>query len=104
MMRDPKRPSRRSPSPGARSTAHFIRRPNMTIHRFPPPWSVEELEACFVMKDSARRHDLIKLDGEDLRRQGIQYSRARSRRRHRIYRLWRRLPNKFSSGKGAEGT
>jgi hypothetical protein len=21
--------------------------------RFPPPWSVEELEACFVVKDSA---------------------------------------------------
>jgi hypothetical protein len=22
-------------------------------HRFPPPWSIEELDACFVVKDSA---------------------------------------------------
>jgi hypothetical protein len=25
----------------------------MTSRRFPPPWSVEELDACFVVKDSA---------------------------------------------------
>jgi hypothetical protein len=25
----------------------------MPARRFPPPWSVEELEACFVVKDSA---------------------------------------------------
>ena len=25
----------------------------MTERRFPPPWSVEELEACFVVKDGA---------------------------------------------------
>ena len=25
----------------------------MTVRRFPPPWSVEELEACFVVIDSA---------------------------------------------------
>jgi hypothetical protein len=25
----------------------------MPERRFPPPWSVEELEACFVVKDSA---------------------------------------------------
>jgi hypothetical protein len=24
----------------------------MTVHRFPPPWWVEEQEACFVVKDS----------------------------------------------------
>jgi hypothetical protein len=24
-----------------------------TTRRFPPPWSVDELEACFVVKDSA---------------------------------------------------
>jgi hypothetical protein len=23
------------------------------LRRFPPPWSVDELEACFVVKDSA---------------------------------------------------
>jgi hypothetical protein len=23
----------------------------MTARRFPPPWSVEELEACFVVRD-----------------------------------------------------
>jgi hypothetical protein len=26
---------------------------NMTPRRFPPPWSVDELEACFVVKDDA---------------------------------------------------
>jgi hypothetical protein len=25
----------------------------MEPRRFPPPWSVDELEACFVVKDSA---------------------------------------------------
>jgi hypothetical protein len=25
----------------------------MTNRRFPPPWSVDELEACFVVTDSA---------------------------------------------------
>jgi hypothetical protein len=25
----------------------------MPVHPFPPPWSVDELEACFVVKDSA---------------------------------------------------
>jgi hypothetical protein len=23
----------------------------MTLRRFPPPWSVEELDACFVVRD-----------------------------------------------------
>jgi len=25
----------------------------VTTRRFPPPWSLDELEACFVVKDSA---------------------------------------------------
>jgi hypothetical protein len=25
----------------------------MSERRFPPPWSVEELDACFIVKDSA---------------------------------------------------
>jgi len=25
----------------------------MTSRRFPPPWTVEELDACFVVKDNA---------------------------------------------------
>jgi hypothetical protein len=25
----------------------------MTPRRFPPPWSVEELDACYVVRDSA---------------------------------------------------
>ena len=25
----------------------------MTERRFPPPWSVEELDACFVVKDNS---------------------------------------------------
>jgi hypothetical protein len=24
----------------------------MTARRFPPPWSVEELDACFIVKDA----------------------------------------------------
>ena len=27
----------------------------MSQRRFPPPWSVEELDACFVVKDGARQ-------------------------------------------------
>jgi hypothetical protein len=27
----------------------------MPLRRFPPPWSVEELEACFVVKDGAEQ-------------------------------------------------
>ncbi len=27
--------------------------PHPSEHGFPPPWSVEELDACFVGKDSA---------------------------------------------------
>jgi len=26
----------------------------MSARRFPPPWTAEELDACFVMTDSAR--------------------------------------------------
>ena len=27
----------------------------MTARRFPPPWSVEELDACFVVRDHSGR-------------------------------------------------
>jgi hypothetical protein len=27
----------------------------MNSRRFPPPWSIDELEACFVVIDSAAR-------------------------------------------------
>jgi hypothetical protein len=27
----------------------------MTARRFPPPWSVEELDTCFVVTDSAKQ-------------------------------------------------
>jgi len=29
--------------------------PQVTVRRFPPPWSVEELDACFVVDHSAGR-------------------------------------------------
>jgi hypothetical protein len=29
----------------------FAANPQITTRRFPPPWSVEELEACFVVRD-----------------------------------------------------
>jgi hypothetical protein len=25
----------------------------VTARRFPPPWSIDELEACFIVKDNA---------------------------------------------------
>jgi hypothetical protein len=28
----------------------------MTARGFPPPWSVEELEGCFVVRDSAKQN------------------------------------------------
>jgi hypothetical protein len=33
-----------------------LRRAVMPARRFPPPWTVEGLDACFVVTDSARRH------------------------------------------------
>src|SRR6516225_2301971 len=39
-------------SPRASATAWPIRRTlRHALRRFPPPWSVEELEACFIVKD-----------------------------------------------------
>jgi hypothetical protein len=35
---------------GGRDTLVFLM---SDARRFPPPWSVDELEACFVVKDSA---------------------------------------------------
>jgi len=32
-----------------------------TQRRFPPPWSVEELQACFVVKDSAGQKLVIQI-------------------------------------------
>jgi hypothetical protein len=47
----------RQPLPTARETAGRIVERNgaataSRFRRFPPPWSVEELDACFVVKDS----------------------------------------------------
>jgi len=33
----------------------------MHTHRFPPPWPVEELQACFVVKDSAGQKLVIQI-------------------------------------------
>ena len=30
----------------------------MAKRRFPPPWSVEETDACFIVKDHANGHSL----------------------------------------------
>jgi hypothetical protein len=37
----------------ARGASGRYHRPMPQTRRFPPPWSVEELDACFVVKDSA---------------------------------------------------
>ena len=32
----------------------------MASRRFPPPWTVEEMSACFVVTDSAGQDDVFK--------------------------------------------
>jgi hypothetical protein len=34
---------------------------SLTPRRFPPPWSVEELQACFLVKDSAGQKLVIQI-------------------------------------------
>jgi hypothetical protein len=31
--------------------ARFTKQPALDLRRFPPPWSIDELEACFVVRD-----------------------------------------------------
>jgi len=33
----------------------------MTARRFPPPWSIDELQACLVVKDSAGQKLVIQI-------------------------------------------
>jgi hypothetical protein len=41
----------------------------MTIRRFPPPWSVQELEACFFVTDSSvQKFAYVYFDDEPQRR------------------------------------
>jgi hypothetical protein len=43
----------------------------MPARRFPPPWSVEELDACFVLTDSAGQElAYVYLENEPGRRGG----------------------------------
>jgi hypothetical protein len=35
----------------------------MPARRFPPPWTVEDLDACFVVKDSGGQKLRLSLDG-----------------------------------------
>ena len=34
---------------------HFALQLTMAERRFPPPWSADELEACFVVRNSSRQ-------------------------------------------------
>ena len=36
-------------------------RPRSAARRFPPPWSIDELQACFVVKDSAGQKLVIQI-------------------------------------------
>jgi hypothetical protein len=41
----------------------------VTERRFPPPWSIEELEACFIVKDRAgQKLAFVYFEGEPGRR------------------------------------
>jgi hypothetical protein len=45
----------------------------LPLRRFPPPWSVEEQAACFVVKDSAEQKVCIDLVQRKARRAKICY-------------------------------
>jgi hypothetical protein len=62
----------------------------MADRRFPPPWSVEELEACFVVKDSAyvyfeeelgRRPAAKLLTKDEARRMAVNFAKPLAVRR-----------------------
>jgi hypothetical protein len=46
---------------------------NMSQRRFPPPWSVEELDACFVVKDHAGQRLTYVYFPRKSRRAGIDF-------------------------------
>jgi hypothetical protein len=50
---DPIRPPKRTLNALARKPVCATMELDMPTSRFPPPWSVDELEACFVVKDGA---------------------------------------------------
>ena len=43
----------------------------MPARRFPPPWSVDELEACFVVKDSPGQKLAYVYDEEESGRRSV---------------------------------
>jgi hypothetical protein len=47
--------------------------------RFPPPWSVEELDACFIVKDSGGQKLVLELL-QSITDQGCRYSTSKARR------------------------
>jgi len=50
----------------------------MPARRFPPPWSVEELEACFVVQDgSCQKRAYVYFEDEPGRRIGSQAAQKR---------------------------
>jgi hypothetical protein len=46
----------------ARLTALVLRQAGRAERRFPPPWSVEETDACFIVRDHARNLIYIKVE------------------------------------------
>ena len=53
----------------------------MMVRRFPPPWAIDELEACFVVTDSAgqklgRRSAAKLLSKDEARKDRQQYRQA----------------------------
>jgi len=47
----------------------------MTERRFPPPWSVDELEACFVVKDGAGQNLALNRPSYFVSERGAQLSK-----------------------------
>jgi hypothetical protein len=46
----------------------------MTARRFPPPWSVEELDACFVVRDhNGQQLAYVYFEGEPGRRSAAKF-------------------------------
>ena len=70
----------------------------MPARRFPPPWSVEELDACFVVRDECELLAIIPAPRRKRRPLRSAYGRVSQGKRGRRLRLWLAFPSSVGSG------